>query len=728
MSQADDIRRFVISSYIEPARSRDEQRVSVRAGDVHRAMGLSNAMPAVCSAIGSSKFLVDANVTEAGRDGPPNSSTVRFTFDLNKTGAFDVGAAEAKLRARYGGPDVDADKLVSFSLTDGRAIALQRDIPKVQLWLEDNGQPAPVTEQKLYEPSELRHSNLPGRLKHEPSNAFREQGFPKAVRSVRAANHAELISILDWYERGGGRAGAVVDKSSEIRDEENKVPEITATNLILYGPPGTGKTYASAREAVMLCDGRLPDDPGRGALMSRFNTLKEAGRIAFVTFHQSYAYEDFVEGLRPETNIDGEGDQQASGGFRLKPTDGIFKRISAVAEQAGQAAPANLNLSTRSFFKMSLGAVDEEEEVYRAAIDGGYIALGWGTEFDWSEPVYEDFDAILDRWRSDDPNLNSLSSRVKQSHYMRAVMKEGDIVVISYGNSQFRAVGEVVGPYEYEPDASQYRHRRKVRWLRVFDRPLPVETILKGKFTQAALYKLDKGKLNLAAMETLIGEGQQRKSAPDGMALPYVLIIDEINRANISKVFGELITLIEPDKRLGCLNAMSVTLPYSGEDFGVPANLHIIGTMNTADRSIALLDTALRRRFQFKELMPDASLLTAKAGQIDVSSVLKRLNERIEYLFDREHQIGHAYFMGCDTRGKLDDVMRTKVIPLLTEYFYDDWEKVRQVLGESGDNGSFVVRTKLQPPAASLEEVGAERYRYTIRPVFAESAYDHLTQ
>jgi 5-methylcytosine-specific restriction protein B len=308
---------------------------------------------------------------------------------------------------------------------------------------------------------------------------------------------------------------------------------------------------------------------------------------------------------------------------------------------------------------------------------------------------------------------------------MRAIMKEGDIIIVSYGNSQFRAVGEVSGPYEYAAGVSHFRHRRKVRWLRVFDRPLPIETILNGKFTQPALYKLDRNKLNLSALATLLGEG--KKNLLDGASpLSYVLIIDEINRANISKVFGELITLIEPDKRLGCLNALKVTLPYSGDDFGVPANLHIVGTMNTADRSIALLDTALRRRFQFRELMPDLSLLNYQIGSIDVSSVLRRINERIEYFFDREHQIGHAYFMGCNTREKLDNVMRDKVIPLLTEYFYDDWEKVRMVLGESKDDGEFIVRTKLPRPAVLPEQDESERFRYAVRPSFSEEAYESL--
>lgn len=168
----------------------------------------------------------------------------------------------------------------------------------------------------------------------------------------------------------------------------------------------------------------------------------------------------------------------------------------------------------------------------------------------------------------------------------------------------------------------------------------------------------------------------------------YVFIIDEINRGNISKIFGELITLIEENKREGASEKASAILPYSREEFSVPSNVYIIGTMNTADRSIAQIDTALRRRFKFIEMMPNPELLKDKEGKdttISISQLLQKMNERIEVLLDREHTIGHSYFWSLKdnpTLENLSEIMRYKVLPLLQEYFYDDYDKIRLVLGD----------------------------------------------
>lgn len=506
------------------------------------------------------------------------------------------------------------------------------------------------------------------------------------------------------------------------------------TNLILYGPPGTGKTYATAVEAVRLCEGKRADDPlfasdSRDALMDTYRALVRRGRIAFVTFHQSYSYEDFVEGLRPVSGAE-DGDEVASGagGFTLRAQDGIFKQIAkAASANRGRALSLERVVldRTRKVFKMSLGRswAAEDDRIYQDAIRDGYVVLGYGGEVDWSDRRFDRFDAIKERWREIDPDASGNDPNIAQMFALRANMEIGSLVIVSDGNRRFRAIGEVTGPYQFVAATNgEYNHRRSVRWLWHGD-SLPREQIYAKIFSQVSAYQLNSRLIDWEALEQVVAGGGEAV-ATSGVPEPYVLIIDEINRTNISKVFGELITLLEPDKRIDRTNEIRLRLPYSGETFGVPANLHVIGTMNTADRSIALLDTALRRRFDFRELMPDPQVLEEVDG-IDLPTLLATVNERVEYLFDREHQIGHAFFIACRSRGDVDAVMRRKVIPLLAEYFYEDWGKVAAVLGDP-EGQRFLERVALKAPAGLAEEGGETRYRWLVRQTFGPDSYAGL--
>lgn len=260
--------------------------------------------------------------------------------------------------------------------------------------------------------------------------------------------------------------------------------------------------------------------------------------------------------------------------------------------------------------------------------------------------------------------------------------------------------------------------------------------VRKGIFYEACLSALRKA--DYQSFEGCITDTSENRKARFERAAPVLMVIDEINRANISKVLGELITLIEPSKRLGAEDELWVTLPYSQERFGVPSNLYMLGTMNTADRSIALLDTALRRRFHFLECQPVVSLLEEKMIEsTDLGRLLRTLNERIEFLHDRDHVIGHAYLLPVNTFEELCLVFRDQIIPLLQEYFYDDWRKIQLVLADNERWGkptdAKLIQVKKQYTSSLERELFGEDLEnaenvitYQLNPALTEGRFEDL--
>lgn len=462
----------------------------------------------------------------------------------------------------------------------------------------------------------------------------------------------------------------------------------TPLNQILFGPPGTGKTYNTINHALAILDPEFltqhqdGSDTARKALKARFDELVKAGRIDFVTFHQSFSYEDFVEGIRAQSN--------ASDQLEYKVESGVFKRLCDIARTSEVPVTTGIRSKPR-IWKISInGTADTATRRY--CFEHNEARIGWGMTGDLTEPDCQDRDYYQSLGSNDRSTLNSLAQE----------MVPGDIVICIRSVEQIEAIGVVSGPYRFEQEVpsgirEDYQHVRPVNWLYtdVGLSILPLNDDV--RFTLKTIYPMDRfswGDL-LAYLQQSGKQPQEaaKLASTDGKK-PYVLIIDEINRGNISRIFGELITLIEPSKRAGAIEELNTTLPYSKKRFSVPDNLYLIGTMNTADRSLAGLDIALRRRFTFVEMPPKPELLAdTKIDGVNIGQLLEVMNQRIEVLLDRDHCLGHAYFLPLkqeQTLDKLASIFRNQILPLLQEYFFENWERINWVLnGHRAKNKSL---------------------------------------
>ncbi|HFT3617770.1 TPA: AAA family ATPase [Klebsiella quasipneumoniae] len=540
--------------------------------------------------------------------------------------------------------------------------------------------------------------------RYPKDNGTSQYGFAADVESVEALQ--ALVALL------GGQP-AITPQTGLIRDNENKEQSLMyPLNQILFGPPGTGKTYSTTEMAVKIADNAWYQQATREhhgndlreLVKERYKSLVEKQRIMFTTFHQSFSYEDFIEGIRATTD-------ETSGALRYEVVDGIFKQLCLNAEvKTRGSSNQSLSLNGRRIWKMSLGnTLDGEDYIFDECLANNYILLGWGDSLDFSGCTT----AADIRLRIDEASDNLL----ERSEYMltavnmfKNIMQNGDIVIISDGNHKFRAIAEISGDYQFLPNDERvgYHQMRKVNWLRTYSPSLPKEQLFLKALSQMTLYELRDTSIDREKLSQLLAPVE----TTDNQALPHVLIIDEINRGNISRIFGELITLLEPDKRQGAEDARTLVLPYSKQLFSVPKNVYVIGTMNTADKSLIQMDLALRRRFSFTEMPARPELLAGiTAYGVDAAQLLTRINQRIEALLDSEHMIGHAYFMplkkldnNADREACLASIFHDKIIPLLREYFFDDYERIGWVLNDSvkaKENRFILLQQSAQLPSLS---------------------------
>lgn len=486
--------------------------------------------------------------------------------------------------------------------------------------------------------------------------------------------------------RGGNN-----DATEDVSESSSRYGYLTKLlkrrkNIVLQGAPGTGKTYMVPELVVRLCSPSFDaENADRGELMNEYHRLKNEGRVAFTTFHQSMDYEDWVEGLRPSVE---EGQVQ----YEVLP--GVFKRLCERASRPIVLDDSQGIASDATIWKVSLAGTGDNP-VRRDCMQQGYIRIGWDG---YGAEITEQTDWSI----HDHTGKQILDAFINQ-------MKVGDIVFSCYSNRQIDAIGVVTGNYEWHDGLKDYKRVRRVNWLA---KGLEVDIVKMnaGKtMTLGTVYRLNA--ISLEEVKQLLDEYGKPNTLSQNTQ-PYVVVIDELNRGNVSKIFGELITLLEPDKREGELSGESVVLPYSKEAFSVPSNVYIIATMNTADRSLDTIDYAIQRRFAFVRCLPYdldiegfdselfaeiSKLFVYNYDQYEESSYDDNIRLEAASTLCCEYRpedvwIGHSYFL-CNEKLGIEDRLRYEILPLLEHYLRDgvltpEAEKTITILRDRANNES----------------------------------------
>lgn len=477
----------------------------------------------------------------------------------------------------------------------------------------------------------------------------------------------ETIEIIKSLETDFDKLKTIIfNTKNNTAMESSKAKHYFPLNQILFGPPGTGKTYNTINKALEIARADIGGKT-RKELKELFDAKMKEGQIVFTTFHQSMSYEDFIEGIKPvEPKIEGQS-------ISYKIVDGIFKRACSFAAYNCYKLYIKSNKKSEKYLF---------DDLYDAFIESIHKQIN-----DKNPPVY-----LTLRGREvevKEINRNeSIIARAKNSIASNSAPLTKENMQKLY--DKFKTIDEIKDLQQVQ-EAVQVTPRITEFYavfsgLKQFEKTFTPDEQLLSETNELEV-------VNIEEIQKKFNAGVYNEAVKmfSKVADPIIIIIDEINRGNVSQIFGELITLIEEDKRLGREEALEAILPYSKENFGVPQNLYIIGTMNTADRSVEALDTALRRRFNFEEMRPNSYLIETKGMLKEVKGVLNNIslplvldiiNKRIEKLLDRDHQIGHSYLMEVNSMEELKLAFNNKIIPLLQEYFFGDYGKIGLVLGK----------------------------------------------